>query len=71
MRQTLARCLAWIGGLALDLAAWIKPHPFDDIELLRQLSFCMDMTDLTDGQIIQREELEERIIKGMEAATWH
>jgi hypothetical protein len=71
MRKTLARWLNWIGGLALDLASLIEPHPFDDIELLRQLSFCMDVSDLKPGQIIQREDLEDRIIKGMEAATWH
>jgi hypothetical protein len=71
MRKTLVRWLNWIGGLALDLASLIEPHPFDDIELLRQLSFCMDVSDLEPGQIIQREDLEDRIIKGMEAATWH
>jgi hypothetical protein len=31
----------------------------------------MDVSDLEPGQIIQREDLEDRIIKGMEAATWH
>jgi hypothetical protein len=63
--------LTWIGSLALDLAGLIQPHPFDDVELLQQLSFCIDVSDLQPGQIIQRDELEARIIKGMEMATWH
>ncbi len=71
MRKALAGALNWLGGLCLDLAGLIQPHPFDDVELLQQLSFCMDVSDLKPGQIIQRDDLEARIIKGMEDATWH
>lgn len=71
MRHVIAGWLNWLGGLCLDLASLIQPHPFDDVELLQQLSFCMDVSDLKPGQIIQRDDLEARIIKGMEDATWH
>lgn len=72
MRNVIIRALKWIAAWAWDTADRITPHAFDDPETLRQLSFCADFSDLPEGRhVIPREELEARIIKGMELATWH
>ena len=72
MRNVIIRALTQIALWACDAAERLTPHAFDDPELLQQLSVCADFSDLPEGHhVIAREELEARIIKGMEAATWH
>lgn len=72
MRKALAGAIEWLGMLFMDLSGLIRPHPFDDIEFLKQLSFCADFSDLPEGKhVIPWADLEARVIKGMEKATWH
>jgi hypothetical protein len=77
MRQAIGRICAalaeWFCDLS-DLAFGVDTKNSTETmsaEAMRALSFCADLDDLEDGEVISVQEYERRIRIGMKAATWH